>query len=494
MSRSRSYPLRTLDKGLNDLDRRLFDAVAESPSPLLDLTMRPLSSAADHSKLWVLIAAGLGSSGNLSMRRGAVRGLATLAVASLVVNQGFKRLYPRNRPLYEGVPLSRLRRQPTSNSFPSGHSASAAAFAIGVGLENRTAGYLLAGLAGAVGLSRIATGAHFPGDVLAGLAVGAGVAVAGARVVPPVDDSRTLIPAPNVEDLGPNPDGAGLVVVLNPASGDGSGARIVDELRGSLPAAEIVDLDEDSDIDAIAADAAGRAEFLGVAGGDGTVATIARHAIEAGKPLAVFPAGTFNHFAKDIEAPDVAAAISSFQAGRVTRVDVVWLNDETLLLNTAGIGAYPEFVRARTRYQRLRIGRPTATMRAVLKVLRDSSPKKVRIEGRAATVSFFFLGNSVYGSPSFLPGRRSRLDDGVLDVRYLEDGHRNATVRLLTSWISGRLRNSKIYRELQAPVVTIESDAPFRVAHDGEEGDLHTRAHFRVAYRELRVFGSSVYE
>ncbi|MCS3879781.1 phosphatase PAP2 family protein [Gordonia amarae] len=492
MPRSRSYPLRTLTEGLNDLDRRLFDAVAESPSPLLDLTMRPLSSAADHSKLWVLIAAGLGSSGKLSMRRGAVRGLVTLGVTSLVVNQGFKRLYPRNRPLFAGVPLSRLRRQPTSNSFPSGHSASAAAFAIGVGLENRTAGYLLAGLAGAVGLSRVATGAHFPGDVLAGFAVGAGVAVAGARVVPPVDDSRTLIPEPSVEDLGPNPDGAGLVVVLNPASGDGSGARVADELRDSLPAAEIVELDTDSDIDAVAADVAERADYIGVAGGDGTVATVARHAIAADKPLAVFPAGTFNHFAKDIDAAKVASTVKSIQSGQVARVDVVWLNDETLLLNTASIGAYPEFVRARSRYQRRRIERPVATMHAALKVLRDSSPVNVRIEGRPATVSFFFLGNSVYGSPSFVPGRRSRLDDGVLDVRYLEDGHRNATARLLASWISGRLRNSKIYRELQAPVVTIESDEPFRVAHDGEEGDLHTRARFRVAYRELRVYGSSV--
>lgn len=492
MPRSLPYPLRTLGEGLDDLDRRLFDAVAESPSPLLDLTMRPLSSVADHSKLWVAIAAGLGSSGSLSMRRGAVRGLATLAVTSLVVNQGFKRLYPRTRPLFAGVPLSRLRHQPTSNSFPSGHSASAAAFAIGVGLENRTAGYLLAGLAGAVGLSRVATGAHFPGDVVAGFAVGAGVAIAGARIVPPVDDGRTLIPAPTTERLPDNPDGAGLVVVLNPASGDGTGARVADELRTSLPAAEIVELDADSDIEAIAEDVAERAEFLGVAGGDGTVATVARHAIAADKPLAVFPAGTFNHFAKDIGAPTVEATVESIRTGRVARVDVVWLNDEKPILNTASIGAYPAFVRARSRYQRRRIARPTATMHAILKVLRNSSPVDVRIEGRPVTVSFLFLGNSVYGAPSFLPGRRSRLDDGVVDLRYLEDGHRNATMRLLMSWISGRIRNSTVYRELQAPVVTIESDEPFRVAHDGEAGDLHLRAKFRIGYRELRVFGKAI--
>lgn len=486
------HPLRTLHEGLSDLDRRLFDAVAVSPSPLLDLTMRPLSAAADHSKLWMVLAAGLGGLGGLSSRRGAVRGVATLAVTSLIVNQGLKRIYPRRRPVHDGVPVKRARRQPTSTSFPSGHSAAAAAFAIGVGLENRTAGYALACLAGAVGFSRVATGAHYPGDVLAGFAVGAGVAVAGARLVPPVDDSRTMTPEPTVERITTDPDGEGLVVVLNPASGDGTGTRVAEEIRSTLPKAEIVELTEESDIDAVAAEAAGRAEFLGVAGGDGTVATLAAHAVAADKPLAVFPAGTFNHFAKDIGAETVSAVVDSIRSGRLAHVDVVWLNDEKLLLNTASIGAYPEFVRARTRYQRRRIGRVTATVRALRRVLRHTKPVSVRIEGRPATVSFFFLGNSMYGAPSFVPGRRTRIDDGVLDVRYLEDGHGNATARLFGSWISGRIRNSKVYRELQAPVVTIEADEPFRVAHDGEAGELHTRARFRVDYRALRVFGTSL--
>lgn len=485
-----SYSLRTLHKGFGQLDRNLFDAVANSPSPLLDLTMRPLSAAADHSKLWMLIAAGM-SAGSLSMRRGAVRGLVSLGVTSLVVNQGFKRLYPRDRPLFDGVPLARARRQPTSSSFPSGHSASAAAFALGVGLENRKAGYALAGLAGAVGLSRIATGAHYPGDVVAGFAVGAAISAIGGRLVRPVDDTRTLTPEPTVEKLPPNPEGSGLVIVLNPASGDGTGTRVADEVRAALPAAEIVELTPDSDIEAVARDAAARAQFVGVAGGDGTVATVAACAVAQKKPLAVFPAGTFNHFAKDIGSGTVADVVESIRTGHVARIDVVWLNDEQILLNTASIGAYPEFVRTRTELQKRKISRPLATVRALLKVSRENPAVKVRIDSRPAVVTFFFLGNSMYGAPSFIPGRRSRVDDGVLDVRYLEDGHKFTTVRLLLSWISGRIRNSNLYRELQAPVIEIDSDEPFRVAHDGEYGELHTHARFSTDYRALRVFGTS---
>ncbi|WP_019201293.1 bifunctional phosphatase PAP2/diacylglycerol kinase family protein [Tsukamurella sp. 1534] len=486
-------PLRRLRAGFSDADGRLFDAVAASPSRLLDVTMRPLSAAADHSLLWMGIAAAM-STGGRPVRRAAVRGLATLAVTSLVVNQGFKRIHPRERPRFHGVPAARVRRQPTSNSFPSGHAASAAAFAAGVALENRPAGVALAGLAAAVGLSRIATGAHYPADVLAGFAIGASIAAAGARLVPPVHEALAGVDAPASERIAPNPDGDGVLVVLNPASGDGTGARVAEELRESLPAAEILELEQDSDIAAVARDAAARARALGVAGGDGTVATVAAEALAAGLPLAVFPAGTFNHFAKDVGAETVADVVESVRRGRVARVDVVRLNGGTLLLNTASIGAYPEFVRLRSRYQRRRLARPVATARAVRRVLRRSAPVTVRIEGRPVTVSFFFLGNSLYGAPGFVPGRRHRLDDGLLDVRYLEDGHRYAAARLLLSWMSGRIENSRVYRELQAPSLTIEADEPFRVAHDGEAGELHTRAEFRIGYRQLRVFGTSVVE
>ncbi|CQD10958.1 PAP2 superfamily protein [Mycolicibacterium conceptionense] len=61
--------MRAIGKGLGTLDREVFEAVAESPSPLLDSLMPRLTRAADHSKLWFAIAAGLGVVGSASVRR-----------------------------------------------------------------------------------------------------------------------------------------------------------------------------------------------------------------------------------------------------------------------------------------------------------------------------------------------------------------------------------------------------------------------------------------
>jgi membrane-associated phospholipid phosphatase len=61
---------------------------------------------------------------------------------------------------------------PTSTSFPSGHSASAFAFATAVGKEILAISGPLRGLAGAVAYSRVHTGVHYPTDVIIGASIG----------------------------------------------------------------------------------------------------------------------------------------------------------------------------------------------------------------------------------------------------------------------------------------------------------------------------------
>ena len=116
------------------LDRALYRAVAESSTPSLDAGMRAMSRAADKSALWLGAAGVIALMGGDAGRRAAVDGVLALAVASVTVNIVAKQLAARRRPDREEAAVRAARQvpMPSSTSFPSGHSASACAFAEGV--------------------------------------------------------------------------------------------------------------------------------------------------------------------------------------------------------------------------------------------------------------------------------------------------------------------------------------------------------------------------
>jgi undecaprenyl-diphosphatase len=160
------------------LDRAAYDAVAGTSTPVLDGYFRRLSRAADRSILWLGIAAALAVAGGTSGRRAAKESLLAVAVASATVNLGMKPIAHRRRPdrLEPARFEARVVPMPDSASFPSGHAASAFAFAYAVGRQVPVLAVPIRLLAGAVAYSRVHTGVHYPGDVVIGAIIGAGTA------------------------------------------------------------------------------------------------------------------------------------------------------------------------------------------------------------------------------------------------------------------------------------------------------------------------------
>ncbi|HVO55346.1 MAG TPA: phosphatase PAP2 family protein [Solirubrobacterales bacterium] len=167
------------------VDTAVYAAVAGTETPRLDVAMRRLSGAADKGVLWFAIAAALGLGGGAGGRAAARRGVASLALASGFANLVAKPLTTRRRPEREELAVLARRQvpMPRTSSFPSGHAASAFAFATGVGQAAPGLSAPLRALATLVGYSRVHTGVHYPADVLVGAFIGVSAAELAGRIL-----------------------------------------------------------------------------------------------------------------------------------------------------------------------------------------------------------------------------------------------------------------------------------------------------------------------
>jgi len=448
------------------MDRQLMAHVAAADSPILDHVLPRLSRAADHSVLWLAIAIGLGATGNKWARRGALRGLASVAIASTTTNVVAKGLTGRTRPRNAIPVLRQLIHAPRTTSFPSGHSASAAAFATGLALETPRLAIPVGALALAVGASRVVTGVHYPSDVFSGFAIGAAAGLLTLRWWPrrPMRPAQAL--RPRREAPAP-PTGQGLVLAINYGAGSTS-PDLAADLRAELPDAEVIEVGEGEDFEGLLLEATHRAQIIGVAGGDGTVNAAADIALAADLPLLVIPAGTFNHFATDLGVFSAEDALTALRAGDAVQVDV-GVAGQRPFINTSSTGVYVDLVRDRELLER-RIGKWPALIVALARVLRSSRPHEIFVNGRRRRLWLLFAGNCCYVPQGFAPSYRPDLADGQLDVRLVDAKLPLARLRLLAAVLTGTLGHSRVYRSWAADVLDIAAadGAPIRLTVDGE--------------------------
>jgi undecaprenyl-diphosphatase len=460
------------------LDRKLVRAVSGLPGGSHDEFFRRLSAAANKGKLWIGIAAVLALFPGRT-RRAALHGLLAQAVASAVTNLGFKTLLPRARPLPEHLPAFRfVHPQPTSSSMPSGHSASAVAFAFGVGLVRPALGAALTPLAAGVAYSRVHTGAHWPSDVFFGSAIGAGAALATRKwwpVRPPFPEvRRTAVKAAEL------PEGEGLAIAVNTLGGSYA-EETAAALQKVFPKAYIKEVGQDEDLAEEISRVATRPGVvaLGVWGGDGTVGTAAASAVEHSLPLLVLPGGTLNHFARDAGTPSLTAAVAAATRGEAARADLGLVAVERglpdsperlhlTMLNTASIGLYPNLVRRRELLQPS-LGKPLAGVVAMFRTFAAGTPTTLIVDGVRHKLWILYIGRGRYYPRDHAPLVRPVLDDGVFDLRLITADESFARLRLLWSVLTGTVATSRITHLSESSSIRVEpGDTTMVLAVDGE--------------------------
>jgi undecaprenyl-diphosphatase len=217
----------------------------------------------------------------------------------------------------------------------------------------------------------------------------------------------------------------------------------------------------------------GRSRALGILGGDGTVNLAAAVALAHGVPLAVFPGGTFNHFAYDLGIESVEDTCRALASGEAVRVDLGRFTPGPCgkatgyFLNTFSLGVYPELLRIRERWSP-RIGDWPAGVLSAALVLRGERPLEAEVQGHHRSMWLLFAGNGVYQRMGPTPGHRKDLANGLLDVRVVHGGGRPGP-RLLAAALAGPLSRSPVHAARQLRRVRISGIAPGSpLAYDGE--------------------------
>jgi diacylglycerol kinase family enzyme len=276
-------------------------------------------------------------------------------------------------------------------------------------------------------------------------------------------------------------------IIMNPHSGGGKVGRFGLDSKAKTLGAEVSLLEGSGHIDVAALAkqaAAGGADLLGVAGGDGTQALVAGIAAERDLPFLVVSAGTRNHFAMDLgldrEHPD--ACLDALSDGVELRMDLGCIGDRTFV-NNASFGAYAEVVQSPA-YRDDKVGTTLSMLPDLLSG--HAGPRlvvhiddKLTIEAPRALL----VSNNPYdfSDPAGL-GRRPRLDGGALGVVAVTVQNAGHAADLL------RGRRGRGLRQLLAHEVVIDADADeIAVGIDGEAIRLPTPVRCTIRPLVLRV-------
>jgi len=280
------------------------------------------------------------------------------------------------------------------------------------------------------------------------------------------------------------------VLFVNLRSGGGKAERfgIVDECtrRGIVP----VVLEPGQDWPGVVrAVAAGGADVIGMAGGDGSQAMVGAVASELGLSMVVVPAGTRNHLALDLglDRDDVVGALDGYGEAVERTMDLADVNGQ-VFVNNVSLGLYSAIVRSPA-YRDAKVDTTLATLPQVLGP--ESQPFDLRFrdadgaEHRGAHI--LQISNNPYGTT--LRGRtsRPRIDTHRLGVTALVLGKRGDAAAFLAALASGHPERFKGLSSWDTPTLEVTSAGAIDMGLDGEIKVMDPPLRFSIRPTPLRI-------
>jgi YegS/Rv2252/BmrU family lipid kinase len=446
-----------------------------------------VTRAANHSALWLAIAGALALSAGPRGKRGALRGVLAISLASATVNGPFKLIAHRRRPNRRRL----LIRRPSSSSFPSGHSASAFAFATAVSQELPGLVPLLVPLAATVAYSRVHVGVHYPSDVVSGSAIGVAVGLATRSIMAP---QRATVPQPGPMTQLPRE----VVLVTSPHAGSSHALEptLATMRKLGITIAERLEIEHLDRLSALIRADGGPPRLVVAAGGDGTVGAVADSLANSDNVLGVFPLGTSNDFARSLGIPaDPQQAALLLTQGKIATIDLGRVispgQPARHFVHAATVGLNVNFAKLATRASiRDHLGRLTYLVAAAYAFRdRPSFVCELHYDGhthRLTLAQLSVINAPVFGGPLGLSIGGSSPDDRLLDVLAIEDIPLRRMILAALFLLRRIKRQVHGVQALHLSRLHVHAERELEIALDGEIV-ASLPADFEVAGEALRV-------
>ena len=213
------------------------------------------------------------------------------------------------------------------------------------------------------------------------------------------------------------------------------------------------------------------ADVIGMAGGDGSQALVARVAMQRDVAHICVPAGTRNHFALDLglDREDVVGALDAFTDGVERRIDLASLNDR-VFVNNASLGIYARVVQS----DAYRVGKLGTWKRMLPEMLgRDAAASDLLFDAPHArdwaNASLVIVSNNPYQLRRFRgAGTRPRLDTGSLGIFATRMRGAGSVAKLVTLGTIGQHRRLGGVLQWSSLEFEVRASAPVAVGLDGE--------------------------
>ena len=262
------------------------------------------------------------------------------------------------------------------------------------------------------------------------------------------------------------------VLIINPNSGGGKAERFNLPEEARKRGVEPLLLERGANLCELADRAVTQgADVIGMAGGDGSQALVARVAMQRDVAHICVPAGTRNHFALDLglDRDNVVGALDAFTDGVERCIDLASLNDR-IFVNNASLGVYARVVQC----DAYRDGKVGTWKRMLPEMLgRDAAPSDLLFDAPHtrdwANASLVIVSNNPYQLRRFRgAGTRPRLDTGRLGVFATRMRGAGAVAKLVTLGTIGQHRRLGGVLQWSSLEFEVRASAPVAVGLDGE--------------------------